>query len=1469
MFSLRQFIISISLTLLPVALAAQNIPKATTTTASPVAPAGPYPSSVVSFIRKWMPAVPSGDSAYIAAPARSLKEVKQTTTYVDGLGRMLQTVTKGGGLNGKDLVLPYTYNPLGDEEFQYLPYVSQTANTSDGKFKPDPFTGQQAFYKDTVFNPGMAEEKVYYSQTDYEMSHLNRINKQYAPGNSWSKSGAGHPTGKEYLVNKVNDSVVIWNMSPTATLPAYAGYFPEGDLYKDVTVNEEGLRMVEYRDKDNHIVLKRIQLESSPGTAHMGWLSTYYVYDRSGKMRYVIPPLAVAVIVGKWNLDAVSEELCYAYRYDGRDRMVIRKIPGADSVEMVYDVRDRLVFTRDAILKKQQQWVVNFYDNLNRPIEIALYNSTATRDQLQGQMSLVTGAQKQLDYTFPGTADLVTAVHDRPVYEATNSITVLQGFETGNNETVALEIKEGINNGGLSMAVSNPLPDIKPADLTPLLFNFYDNYTFTGAKPAVTTDFDKPKPGSNPNPVQVAATNMTRGYVTGQKVRVLGTDQWLTSTRYYDENGNVIQVINENISGGTDAVTSMYDFSGKVLSTYSRHTNIRSSTNPQTTLLTMFSFDEEQRLSAIKKQLNNDAANEKIIAAFTYLPLGMMKSKRLGVTGSSQLEELTYRYNARGWLTSINREYFEERSNTGHFAEIISFDRGFKDPAFNGNISGVQWKGWNDKQAKAYGYSYDNSSRLTNANFSQQNTGSTSWTSDKADYSTRWVNYDANGNITKMAQRGMDGTTIADMDRLQYTYGANSNKLMAVSDTSTLKTILGDFKNGVNTGNDYSYDGNGNMTADLNKNITAITYNHLNLPELLTVAGKGSIRYIYDAGGNKLRKIVTDNTMTPARTTTTDYIGSYVYERDSLRYIAHEEGRIRPVYQTGKPIEYAYDYFVKDHLGNTRMILTDKSDISLYTATMETGKSAVENALFSNIDNTRSAKPAGYPAESTTAASGENKSVARLSARDGNKKIGPSIVLRVIAGDSIQIGVNAFYKSAAGQQKGTDATPQAMLTDLVNTFGGAAATFTHGGNNQPSSPFGQAFNSAHYQQLKEKDPSENRADKPKAYLNYLLFDEQFKLVDANSGVKQVNATPDELQTLAKEKMPVTKTGFLYVYTSNENAQDVYFDNLAVAQTSGPVIEETHYYPFGLTMAGLSSNALKGSKYPENKMLYNGKELQRKEFDDGSGLDLYDYGARMQDPQTGRWGTIDPMSEKGRRWSPYTYAFNNPVRMIDPDGMWSMDANGGFTTTDFSEIKNILQELSGGSDSRTPDMPDMGDNNDQDQNGKKKDENKKPEGNYIPVPKDYKHKGLPGFPGSKVLPGKGGGRVSWDLSKTKPGGDPDAQPIPKGWWGEWDSQHGEIEVYDKQGNHQGAYDPETGQEFPGKKRNDRKPSYKASPAPPPPTPSAIPATPPPAYSNAFMQKMSTITGLSGGALILYIIISEGSRVFPPRNLVPIP
>ncbi|MCW3467306.1 DUF6443 domain-containing protein [Chitinophaga nivalis] len=1242
-------------------LRAQNVPATPGSVAAvPVAVPAAYNTTIVNYIRTWEPAMPSTDVAQIINSSRTVKEVRQSTQYFDGLGRPLQTVAKGMSKNGNDVVAPVVYDALGREQYKYLPYVP---NAKDGNFKTDPFNSQRAFYADNTLNPGAKNETIYYSQTDFEASPLNRVSKIYAPGNSWAKTGGNHPVQQQYLVNALTDSVRSWSM--TGNTPTSATLYGAGQLYKNITIDENGYQQIVYKDKSDLVILKKVQLATTPGNGHMGWLCTYYVYDDWNNLRFVIPPLAVEKITTTWNVAPLAAELCFEYRYDGRNRMTFKKIPGADSTDMVYDVRDRLVFVQDGQLRNtgSGQWLTTFYDALNRPVQTALYKSNIRREALQTSMNNAL-ANGSTSYTFPGISELVVNQHDRDKYIATNNIRIEPGFETGASTEMEAFINPSLTGEVATVPVSNPLPGIAAADLIPLTYTFYDHYNYPGVQAAVTADNNKPQADGNPYAMPTIASNQTFGLVTGTKVRILDTDQWLTTTTYYNDQAKVLQTISDNAAGGKETLTFLYDFNGKVLSTYQRHTHPASSATPQTTLLTMMGYDDAGRLKTIKKRVNDNESLERTIATNDYDELGQMKTKQLGIQKNSPpLEQLSYEYNIRGWLKSINKDYLNNGGSGAHFGQELSYDNGFRDKSFNGNISGIRWKGWNDPLPRAYGYNYDASNRLSQADFSQQDAGSTAWSQHKINYSVPWINYDANGNITKMAQKGMDGTSIVPLDQLTYTYLPNSNKLATVYDTSGVTTTLGDFKNGKNTGNDYDYDRNGNLTKDLNKAISSIAYNHLNLPVLITMDNKGTVAYQYDASGNKVKKIVTDKTRSPFTTTTTSYINGFVYQNDTLQFFGHEEGRIRLAYKAGQAPAYVYDYFVKDHLNNTRLVLTEQRDFSIYAATMETPAAAKESQFFSNIDDTRVPKPVGYPADD--AATTQNESVARLTAKNGGKKIGPSIVLRVMAGDSIQIGTKAFYKSTGPQDKNTAGLPaENMLAALVQAFGGTAAEagahdMAANGN---QTPFNTNFYNKDYQRLKDKEPNRQQQDRPKAYLNFVLFDDQFNLVEENSGVKQVKAEPDQLQTLAVDKMPVKKSGFLYVYTSNETPQEVFFDNIVLGVTNGPVLEETHYYPFGLTMAGLSSSILKGTAYPENKIKYNGKELQRNEFGDGVGLEWYDYGARMQDPQIGRWHTQDKYAEVYISLSPYQYTANNPVKIIDEGGHLLRDKDGNIIAT---------------------------------------------------------------------------------------------------------------------------------------------------------------------------------------------------------------
>ncbi|ASZ10984.1 hypothetical protein KTO58_20395 [Chitinophaga pendula] len=147
-------------------------------TAQPIP--GPFTNTTINYIRTYEPSVPISDPAAVSTN-NNLRQVRQNSQYFDGLGRPLQTVSKGMGKDGKDIVAPVVYDQFGREQFKYLPYVSPS---SDGKFKTNPFVEQAGFMGG--YHQG---EQIYYGETEFEASPLNRVMKAYAPGNSWSRTG--------------------------------------------------------------------------------------------------------------------------------------------------------------------------------------------------------------------------------------------------------------------------------------------------------------------------------------------------------------------------------------------------------------------------------------------------------------------------------------------------------------------------------------------------------------------------------------------------------------------------------------------------------------------------------------------------------------------------------------------------------------------------------------------------------------------------------------------------------------------------------------------------------------------------------------------------------------------------------------------------------------------------------------------------------------------------------------------------------------------------------------------------------------------------------------------------------------------------------------------------------------------------------------------------------------------------------
>jgi RHS repeat-associated protein len=1245
-------------------------------------------------------------------------EARQMVQYVDGLGRPLQTVERGAAPSGYDQVTPFTYDAFGRPQYNYLPYVH--AGSSDGTFKTDPFGSQKTFYQSgykSATGAAMLEgEQFFYSQTQYEASPLNRVQQTLAPGNSWVGSGRGVQTLN--LFNTAADAVRIWTITSdpltyagedlTTNIPLTTTSYNPGTLSKQVTLDEDGKAVVTYTDLEGRLVLKKVQVAATVPSDYSGlngFLSTYYIYDELGRLSFVVPPKAVEGLQGDWNVASrptLVSELCFRYSYDGRGRTIGKKVPGAAWVYLVYDSRDRLVFEQNGWQRARAQWSTTLYDALNRVVQTGITTYSGTPSGLQ---SLVTTQTTTAPAPPSSVAeDLVLSTPTTGTKQALRSITLTDGFESTGGDFTA-EILSSSGSGGeqinIEGVVVNKSPLPSGAVFIPLTQSFWDDYSWTAKTytPAYNAYLDAGTNLHSEGTVSTAST-ATVGLETGTRVRVLSdptspaSGAWLTTVNFYDAKARMLQSQSDQAVGGTDIITNLYDFKGRVLSSCLSHGG------PTPIVVTTdFTYDVGGRLVEQAQRLGTDRAQKIRIAKNSYDELGHLLVKEVGrrraADGSftsTPLEKLDYSYNIRGFLKGINAGYAHPEL-TGAAGEAdrlfgleLSYDWGFgQGGLYNGNISGVRWRSGGDGRQRAYGFAYDGAGRLLQADFTQK--ALSGWnTSEGVDFSLGGnpagggtMRYDGNGNITELWQKGLRLRGSPYIDQLQYSYGAQSNKLLQVLDgVNDTATRLGDFRTSKSyitalggskpaTAVDYSYDSDGNLTGDLNKDIASggISYNHLGLPWRITTP-KGTITYSYDATGIKTQKTTTEDLGGgKSITTTTTYAGPFIYQSVQhsptalpedyaarVQFFSQGEGRTRPVRDaSGVITNWVNDYFIRDHLGNVRMVLTDEYKTYGYPpASMELAKATTEEALYGNVATSRADKPSLYPADGTT---DPNDKVARVG---GNyPKIGPSITLKVMAGDKVNLRASSWYRSG-GSSYGTPVSPltelvQALTSGVVKTKEGASLTDlqSSGVLNTPAQGFlaGQP----------------NLTTMPKAFLNYLLLDEQLHLVAASSGSDPVGAD-GELKIHQLQDLAITANGYLYVYVSNESALEVYFDNLQVTHTHGPILEETHYYPFGLAMAGISSKAA-GSL--ENRIKYNGIE---KETD--LALEIYDAQLRELDPQIGRWWQVDPKTEELEMWSPYVSNYNSPLRYSDPFGDEGDDCCGGLfdLAKDFYE-KGVL------------------------------------------------------------------------------------------------------------------------------------------------------------------------------------------------------
>ena len=425
-----------------------------------------------------------------------------------------------------------------------------------------------------------------------------------------------------------------------------------------------------------------------------------------------------------------------------------------------------------------------------------------------------------------------------------------------------------------------------------LTVNYYDNYDFLGKNgfPAYAYDSSMESSGYG---TKSDARGMLTGSVTGLAGDGAGQ---LYSVVYYDRRSRPVQRQSSNSLGGKETEYTAYNFTGQP--TRLRHVHTAQGKAARTEVRT-YSYDHAGRLLTVKHKL--DALGEVTLVNNVYDDLGRLQSKSLH---GSAVNKQTYTYNIRGWLTGVSGSKFTQN---------LYYNTGNGVAKYNGSISSMTWKAGNESTVRGYKFTYDGLDRLLNAIY-----GETAGISTNANrFSENVTNYDKNGNIKGLQRYGQTGASAYGLiDNLTFTL--NGNRLNRVDDAVTASTYGGgfEFKDGVKQANEYAYDANGNLTKDLNKGITGISYNCLNLPNAVTFSDGSTITYTYGADGTKLRTVHKIG----SATTTTDYCGNVIYENGVQKLLLTEEGYVTLS-------DSKYHYYLKDHQGNNRVVINQSGTV--------------------------------------------------------------------------------------------------------------------------------------------------------------------------------------------------------------------------------------------------------------------------------------------------------------------------------------------------------------------------------------------------------------------------------------------------------------------------------------------------------------------------------------------------------------
>lgn len=298
----------------------------------------------------------------------------------------------------------------------------------------------------------------------------------------------------------------------------------------------------------------------------------------------------------------------------------------------------------------------------------------------------------------------------------------------------------------------------------------------------------------------------------------------------------------------------------------------------------------------------NAGNGDKAVASYQYDDLGrLVSTKRSGNAGT-----VTNEYNIRNWLVSTASD---------RFMESLKYESGSETPCYNGNISRMQWQNKYDNVLRGYDFEYDGLNRLTASAYAE----GTDMSQNKDRYSEYIPQYSPNGSIERLQRYGKKNNgTFGLIDDLTYQY--RGNQIQSISDKAGSLLYDGsfDFKDGASESTEYFYNANGALTKDLNKGISKIEYDVLDNLSCITFNNGFKTKYVYDAGGSKLRTIHEALT-----TNTTDYIGDFIFEDGKLSKYQFEGGYC----SFDSNLAPTYHYYEKDHLGSIRMVVNENGTV--------------------------------------------------------------------------------------------------------------------------------------------------------------------------------------------------------------------------------------------------------------------------------------------------------------------------------------------------------------------------------------------------------------------------------------------------------------------------------------------------------------------------------------------------------------